>query len=194
MTLITMTAPLGVRSRHPTTRCPRTCSTGNSTMRPSAESSLHHCSPRSEKNQRAVDKLITLLKKVCCQVCRCLSVIERDVPLWNSLIHLSQTSEKNPCRGSKNEHIRILLERQTEQILADCGSRFKDTSSKPIIQKMNGIIESQRSEINHTFAEGDVQMLDSFGDKIWADIAENGPNLCRVLRGIGKAAQMTRKR
>ena len=32
-------------------------------------------SPRSEKNQRAVDKLITLLKKVCCQVSRCLSVM-----------------------------------------------------------------------------------------------------------------------
>ena len=30
---------------------------------------------RSEKNQRAVDKLITLLKKVCCQVSRCLSVM-----------------------------------------------------------------------------------------------------------------------
>ena len=30
---------------------------------------------RSEKIQRAVDKLITLLKKVCCQVSRCLSVM-----------------------------------------------------------------------------------------------------------------------
>ena len=41
----------------------------------SAERSLHHCSLRSEKNQPAVDKLITLLKKVCCQVSRCLSVM-----------------------------------------------------------------------------------------------------------------------
>ena len=30
--------------------------------------SLQHCSFRNEKNQRAVDELITLLKKVCCQV------------------------------------------------------------------------------------------------------------------------------
>ena len=42
---------------------------------PSAERSLHHRSLRSEKNQRAVDKLTTLLKKVCCQVSRCLSVM-----------------------------------------------------------------------------------------------------------------------
>ena len=42
---------------------------------PSAWRSLHHCSLRSEKNQRAVDKLVTLLKKVCCQVSRCLCVM-----------------------------------------------------------------------------------------------------------------------
>ena len=53
---------------NPATRCPRTCLTRNSTMRPSAERSLHHCSFRSEKNRRTVDKLITLLKKVCCQL------------------------------------------------------------------------------------------------------------------------------
>ena len=41
---------------------------------PSAKLSLHHCSFRSEKNQRAVDKLITLLKKVCCHS-PCLSVM-----------------------------------------------------------------------------------------------------------------------
>ena len=40
-----------------------------------AARSLHHCSLRSEKNQRTVDKLITLVKKVCCQVSPCLSVM-----------------------------------------------------------------------------------------------------------------------
>ena len=53
---------------NPATRCPRTCLTRNSTTRLSAERSLHHCSFRSEKNQRTVDKLITLVKKVCCQL------------------------------------------------------------------------------------------------------------------------------
>ena len=59
----------------PATRGPRTCMTRRSVTTPSAERSLHHCSLRSDKNQRAVDKLITLLKKVCCQVSRCLSVM-----------------------------------------------------------------------------------------------------------------------
>ena len=32
------------------------------------DETIGHCSFRSEKNQRTVDKLITLLKKVCCQL------------------------------------------------------------------------------------------------------------------------------
>ena len=44
---------------------------------PSAWRSLHHCSPRSEKMQRAVDELITIMTKVCRPVSRRLSVIER---------------------------------------------------------------------------------------------------------------------
>ena len=35
---------------------------------PSAQRHLHHCSFRSEKNQRTGDKFFTLLKKVCCQL------------------------------------------------------------------------------------------------------------------------------
>ena len=66
------------------TRCPRTCLTRNSTTRPWAERSLHHCSFRSEKNQRTEDKLITFLKKVCCQLSPCLSVMqERGDPCMN---------------------------------------------------------------------------------------------------------------
>ena len=48
--------------------------------------SLHHCSLRSEKNQRAVDKHITLLKKVCCQVSPCLSVMQEREDLLMSLV------------------------------------------------------------------------------------------------------------
>ena len=47
---------------------PRTCLTRNSTTRRSTKRSLYHCSFRNEKNQRTKDKLITLLKKVCCQL------------------------------------------------------------------------------------------------------------------------------
>ena len=57
--------------------------------------------------QRAVDKLITLLTKVRRPVSRRLSVmLEQGDLLLISLIHQSQ-------------QIRILLERQREQILAD---------------------------------------------------------------------------
>ena len=34
---------------------------------------------------------------------------------------------ENPCRGSENEQIRILLERQREQILADCQAKILKT-------------------------------------------------------------------
>ena len=49
-------------------RSRRTRAMRNSTMRLSENRYLHHCSFRSEKNQRTWDKLITLLKKVCCQL------------------------------------------------------------------------------------------------------------------------------
>ena len=79
-----------------------------------------------------------------------------------NLVRQVQASEKNPSRDSENEQIRILFERHKEQILADCRERFRNTSSKPtmieeVIQKLNGIIESQRSEINHALA-GDEQL------------------------------------
>ena len=71
--------PLKSSSRsNPATRCPRTCMTRSSVTRPSAERSLHHCSFRSE-NQRAEDKLITLLKKVSCQVSPCLSDCRAEI-------------------------------------------------------------------------------------------------------------------
>ena len=75
-TTTTSQRPLTFSSRSPpATAGPRICMTRRSVTTPSAERSLHHCSLRSEKIQRAVDKLITLLKKVCCQVSRCLSVM-----------------------------------------------------------------------------------------------------------------------
>ena len=50
--------------------------------------------PKKKKIQRAVYELITLKTKVCRPVSRRLSVIEQGDPLWNSLIHQFQTSEK----------------------------------------------------------------------------------------------------
>ena len=59
---------------------------------------------------------------------------------------------RDPCRGSENEQIRILLQRQKEQILGDCGAeiqkhKFQADSDRRSIQKLNEVIESQRGEI-----------------------------------------------
>ena len=69
---------------------------------------------------------------------------------------------ENPCRDSENEHFRILLERQKEQILADCRAEiqkheFQADYDKGSIPKLNGVIESQRGESNRALA-GDEQL------------------------------------
>ena len=62
----------------------------------------------------------------------------------------------------ENETIRILLERQKEQILADFRAEIQKhecqaDSYRRSIQELNGIIESQRREIDHALA-GDEQL------------------------------------
>ena len=62
----------------------------------------------------------------------------------------------------KNETIRILLERQKKQIVADLRAEiqkhwFQAYSDGRSIQELNGIIESQRGEIDHALA-GDEQL------------------------------------
>ena len=59
---------------------------------------------------------------------------------------------ENLCRDSETEQIRILLERQKEQILADCGAKiqkheFQADYDRRSIQKLSEVIESQRGEI-----------------------------------------------
>ena len=77
--------------------------------------------------------------------------------------HSSQSScREKPNREMENETIRILLERQKEQILADFRAEFQKhefqaDSDRRSIQELNGIIESQRREIDHTLA-GDEQL------------------------------------
>ena len=65
---------------------------------------------------------------------------------------------ENPCRGSENEQIRILLERRKEQILADCRAEiqrheFQADYDRRNIQKLNEVIGSQREEIILLFKE-----------------------------------------
>ena len=65
----------------------------------------------------------------------------------------------------ENERIRILLERQEEQILAEVRTEiqkheFQADSDRRSIQKLSGIIESQRRETDHTLAGSDQSRRD----------------------------------
>ena len=146
-TSTTSRRPLNRTSRNPPTRTgPKMTSCAMTS--PSAWRSLHHCSPTSEKMMRAVDELMT---KVCRPVSRRrLSVTERDDPLWNSLTHKFQTSEK--IRATPLSKSGFFWNDKKEQILADCQAEiqkheFQADQDRRSIQKLNEMIESRREEI-----------------------------------------------
>ena len=67
----------------------------------------------------------------------------------NELSSLSLSVRENPSRNSENEQIRILLERQKEQIIADYRAEiqkheFQADYDRRSIQKLNGIIVSSK--------------------------------------------------
>ena len=103
---------------------------------------------------RAEDEPITLEKKACRPVCRRRSVmIERRDPLFCSTFD-SQVSSVQETRGhsSESEQIRIILERQREQILADCQAEIRKHEiqadyDRRSTQQLNETIESQKEEI-----------------------------------------------
>ena len=83
-------------------------------------------------------------------------------PVSDEFDSLISNVRENPCRDSENEQIRILLERQKEQILADCVAEiqkheFQADYDRRSVQKLNGVIESQRDEIYRALA-GDEQL------------------------------------
>ena len=74
----------------------------------------------------------------------------------------SSRSREKPSRDSQNEQIRILLERQKEQIIADFRAEihkheFQADYDRRSIQELKWVIESQRGEINRAL-EGDEQL------------------------------------
>ena len=81
--------------------------------------------------------------------------------VFNEFGSLISSVRENPRRDSENEQIRILLERQKEQTLADYRAEiqkheFQADYDRRSIQKLNGIIESQRREIYRAH-QGDEQ-------------------------------------
>ena len=80
----------------------------------------------------------------------------------NELSSLSSSIRENPSRDSENEQTRILLDRQREQILAAVRAEiheheFSAGYDRRSIQKLNGIVESQRGEIYRAH-QGDEQL------------------------------------
>ena len=83
----------------------------------------------------------------------------RPVDEFGSLI---SNVRENPCRDSENEQIRILLERQREQILADSQAEiqkheFQADYDSRSLQQLNGVVESQKEEI-YLAHQGDEQL------------------------------------
>ena len=126
-------------------------------MRLSERRYLHHCSIRSEKksekNQRTWDKLITLMKKVCCQLSPFSHTQVRDDPNTNlvrlkngNLVAARKTKQSGFSLKDKNEQIlaEVRIEIQKHELQAD--------SDRRSIQELTRIIESQRREIDHTLA------------------------------------------
>ena len=147
-------------------------------MRPSGKRSLHHCSFRSEKNQRTEDKLITQVEKVCCQLSPFLCH-SRTVRPVHELSSLSSCSREKPSREMENETIRVLFERQKEQIFADFRAEihkheFQADSDRRSIQELIGIIESQRREIDHTIASDEQLRRDQL---LHEQLSEQNRNL-----------------
>ena len=97
---------------------------------------------------RAEDEPITL-KKACRPVCRRQSaMIERWKPVVCRLVSSAQETQRH---NSENEQIRSLLERQRQQILADCQAEIRKHESQAdydsrSIQKLNEPIESQKKK------------------------------------------------
>ena len=154
LTITTSRRPLNSSSRNPSaTTGPWTRMTWTSMTTPSAERSLDHCSLRSEKKQPAIDKVISLLKKVCCPVSRRLSVMSEQGDLFLiSLLHQSQTSEKIRETDQKVSKTGFFWNYKKEQILAECEAEiqkheFQADYDRRSIQKLNETIESREEEI-----------------------------------------------
>ena len=113
-------------------------------MRLSEKRYLHHFSCRSDKNQRTGDKLVPLMKKICCQLSPLSHVQVRGDPCTNQV----QICLKNGNQVATRQKEQILAEVRTEihknEVQADSNRRG--------IQELNEIIESQRREVDHALA------------------------------------------
>ena len=95
------------------------------------------------------------MKKVLCQLSPFFTRRSTGRPVYEPSSDLSQ--KRKSSRDLENERIRVLLERQKEQVLAEVRSEIQKhelqaESDRRSIQELTGIIEYQRSEVDHTIA------------------------------------------
>ena len=90
---------------------------------------LHHCSFRSEKNQRTGDKLITLMKKVCCQLSPFSHTQERGDPYAN----LVRVKNENQVAKWKTKESGFSLKDKKSKFSLTLEPRFRSTNFKPIL-------------------------------------------------------------
>ena len=126
-------------------------------MRLSEKRYLHRCSLRSDKNQRTWDKLVILMKKVCYSSVLFFTRTSTGISVCEPSSNLSQ--KRKSSRDLENKHIRILLERQKEQILAEVRSEIQKHELQAKSDRRS-IQELKRMEIDHTIAGGEQSRRD----------------------------------
>ena len=103
------------------------------------------------------------MRKVCCQLSPFSHAQVRGDPFYEPSSVLSQ--ERKSSRDQENGRLRILFERQNEQILAEVRSEMQKhelqaESDERSIQELTGTIDSQRMEIDHTFTGSEQSRRD----------------------------------
>ena len=115
---------------------------------------LHHCSFRSEKNQRTRRQAYHSYEESLLSA----QFLFRTRKNGETLTRASFVSKnENQVAKWKTKESGSLLEGQKEQILSEVRTEiqkheFQADSDTRSIQELNGIIESQRREIDHTIA------------------------------------------
>ena len=109
-TLSHVTSPTTTTSRRPLNHTSRNPPAENGSLNShdleyedytSAWRSLHHCSPQEREDDASRRRVYHSHDEGLSSVSRRLSVIERGDPLWNSLTHKFQTSEKIRAAAQK---------------------------------------------------------------------------------------------
>ena len=104
-------------------------------------------------------------RKVCYQLSLFFTRTSTVKPVYEPSSNLSQ--KRKSSRDLEHEQIKRLLERQKEQILAGVRSEIQKhkpqaESDRKSIHELTGIIESQRTEIDHTIAGCEQSRRDQF--------------------------------